>query len=263
MDLGLAGKSAVVTGGSKGTGLAIVRTLVAEGMRVVAASRRATPELKETGAAHVAVDLTTAEGGGELVERAAAELGGIDLLVNNVGIGDTDDLVQGALLDLRELPDSAWRQTFDLHFYSALRVTRAALPHLIERQGVVVNVSSSGARVVSAGPAHYNVAKAALNALTKVTAEQFGDRGVRAITISPGPILTGVWTDPEGFIGRMAREQGLTHEDFVERMTDSLGASTGRISTPEEVARLVAFAASPNNVNGAEFLVDGGIVKHL
>lgn len=263
MDLQLAGKTAIVTGGSKGTGLAVVRTLLAEGVRVVAASRTLTPELKETQALHVAVDLTTAEGATDLVSRATAELGGIDLLINNVGVGDTDDLLKGALLDLRDLPDDAWRKTFDLHFYSALRVTRAALPSLIERRGVVVNVSSSGARVVNGGPVHYNVAKAALNALTKVIAEQFGGSGVRAITVSPGPILTGVWTDPEGLIGRLAQAQGLEHEAFVEQMMARLGASTGRISTPDEVARVIAFAASPNNINGSEYIVDGGIVKNL
>jgi len=180
-----------------------------------------------------------------------------------VGIGDTDDLLAGALNTLIDLPDEAWRQTFDLHFYSALRVTRTALPSLIERKGVVVNVSSAGARIVSAGPAHYNVAKAALNALTKVIAEQFGGRDVRAITVSPGPISTGVWTDPDGLIGRVGRAQGLSHEEFVRQMTDSLGASTGRISTPDEVARAIAFLAAPNNINGAEIAVDGGIVKNV
>lgn len=263
MDLELEGKTAVVTGGSKGTGLAVVRTLLAEGMRVVAASRRNTVELKETGAVHVPVDLTTDAGAIALIDQARAELGGIDVLVNNVGIGDTDDLAQGALLDLRELPDSAWTQTFDLHFYSALRVTRAALPSLLERRGVVVNVSSAGARVVTAGPAHYNVAKAALGALTKVIAEQFGEQGVRAATVSPGPISTGVWTDADGFIARIAREQGVPHDAFVDQMMGSLGASTGRISTPDEVARLIAFLASPNNINGSEHLVDGGIVKNV
>lgn len=263
MDLQLTGKTAVVTGGSKGTGLAVVRTLLAEGVQVVAASRRNTPELKETGATHVAVDLTTAQGAAELTDRAMVELGGIDVLVNNVGVGDTDDMIKGALLSMLELPDEAWKQTFDLHFYSALRVTRAALPSLIERRGVVINVSSAGARMVSAGPIHYNVAKAALNALTKVTAEQFGDQGVRAITVAPGPISTGVWTDPEGLIGRLAQTQGATHEEFVDQMMGSVGASTGRISTPEEVARLIAFVASPNNINGAEYLIDGGIIKQV
>ncbi|WP_059011160.1 SDR family oxidoreductase [Streptomyces specialis] len=261
MDLELAGKTAVVTGGSKGIGLAVVRLLQAEGVRVVAASRRETPELKETGATHVPVDLSTAEGATELIERATAELGGIDILVNNVGIGDTDDIARGSLLGLLDLPDSAWQHTFDLHFYSALRVTRAALPSLLERRGTVVNVSSIGARLTGAGPIDYNVSKAALNAFTKVVAEQFGPRGVRAITVSPGPVSTGVWTDPDGFIGRLAAEQGITHQELVDQFMAGLGATTGRLSTPEELARVIVFAVSPNNINGADLVVDGGVLK--
>lgn len=261
MDLQLSGKTAVVTGGSKGIGLEVVRILVSEGMRVVTGSRTVTDGLRATAAVPVEVDLSTPDGPASLIARAVAELGGIDVLVNNVGIGDTADVVQGALLNLVELPDSAWQHTFDLHFYTALRATRAALPSLIARRGVVVNVSSAGARLVTAGPVDYNVAKAALNALTKVIAEQFGPHGVRAISIAPGPVATGVWTDPNGFIAHLAAKQGVAHEAFAKQLMGALGASTGRLSTPEEVARLIAFAASPNNITGAEYLIDGGVVK--
>jgi NAD(P)-dependent dehydrogenase (short-subunit alcohol dehydrogenase family) len=72
-----------------------------------------------------------------------------------------------------------------------------------------------------------------------------------------------VWTEPDGFIARIAKEQGLTHETFADQLKNNLGASTGRLSTPEEVARLVAFAASPNNITGAEYIIDGGVVKNL
>jgi NAD(P)-dependent dehydrogenase (short-subunit alcohol dehydrogenase family) len=263
MELQLSGKTAVVTGGSKGIGLEIVRTLLGEGMRVVSGSRTVTPALAATDAVPVTADLSTREGPTELIEQALAELGGIDVLVNNVGIGDTSDLAGGALHNLIELPDSAWEHTFDLHFYSALRVSRAALPSLIERRGTIINVSSAGARLVSAGPFDYNVSKAALNALTKVIAEQFGGQGVRAITVSPGPVKTGVWTDSDGFIARLAKEQGVDHETFAEELMGNLGASTGRITTPEEVARLIAFAASPNNISGAELLIDGGVIKNV
>jgi NAD(P)-dependent dehydrogenase (short-subunit alcohol dehydrogenase family) len=211
----------------------------------------------------VTVDLSTAEGPARLIDRAIDELGGIDLLVNNVGVGDTDDFAKGALLNLLELPDDAWEHTFNLHFYSALRVSRAALPSLIERRGTIINISSTGARTLAAGPADYNVSKAALSALTKVIAEQFGGQGVRAITVSPGPVSTGVWTDPDGFVARIAKEQGVPHQSFVEQAMSGFGVTTGRITTPEEVARLIAFLASPNNITGNEYLIDGGMIKNV
>lgn len=261
MELDLAGKTAVVTGGSRGIGLEVVRTLLAEGMHVVTGSRHVTEALAETAAFPVTVDLSTPDGPAELVAQATTRYGGIDVLVNNVGIGDVQEQVPGAVLGLVELPDSAWHRTFDLHFFSALRATRAALPSLIERSGTVVNVSSVGAHLVLAGPVDYNVSKAALNALTKVVAEQFGGQGVRAVTVSPGPVDTGVWNDPSGFIGHIAAQQGVPHETFAKQMLDGLGASTGRITQPHEVARLIAFLASPNNITGAEYIIDGGVLK--
>ncbi|ONH22525.1 SDR family oxidoreductase [Pseudofrankia asymbiotica] len=263
MDLKLKGKCAVVTGGSKGVGLATVQALLAEGMRVVSGSRSATPELLATAAVPVLVDLAVPQGPAELVRRAVAELGGIDLLVNNVGIGDPAESVGKATSTLATLPDAAWEDTFNLVFYTALRTTRAALPSLVDRRGTVVNISSAGARLVSAGPFDYNVSKAALNALGKVIAEQYGPQGVRSVTVSPGPISTGVWTSPDGFIARLAQAQGLEHQAFAQQLMDTMGSSTGRITTPAEVARLVTFLASPINITGAEYLIDGGLIKNV
>ncbi|MEV0651253.1 SDR family oxidoreductase [Phytomonospora sp. NPDC050363] len=260
MDLGLAGKTAVVTGGSKGIGLAVVRTLIAEGVRVVTGSRGITPELKETAAVPVTVDLSTPEGATELIERATIELGGIDILVNNVGIGDMGDFALGGFLDL---PEAAWTHNFDLHFYSALRVSRAALPGLVERKGALVNISSIGARVPGDGPIAYNVSKSALTALGKVLAAEFGPQGVRVNTVSPGPVSTGVWTDPAGFSGVVADSLGIPHDAFVAGALERMAPDTGRLTTPEEVARTVAFLLSPNNLSGADVLLDGGILKQV
>jgi NAD(P)-dependent dehydrogenase (short-subunit alcohol dehydrogenase family) len=211
----------------------------------------------------VTVDLSTSDGSAHLIAAAVSALGGIDLVVNNVGVGDTNDVIQGALRNLVDLPDAAWEHTFALHFYSALRTSRAALPSLIERHGTLINISSAGARLVSAGPFDYNVSKAALNALTKVIAEQFGAQGVRAITVAPGPVETQVWTDPDGLIARLAKTEGIEHQVFADQLMSTLGASTGRITTPVEVARLVAFLASPNNITGSEYLIDGGTIKSM
>jgi NAD(P)-dependent dehydrogenase (short-subunit alcohol dehydrogenase family) len=261
MDLLLAGKTAVVTGGSKGIGLEVVRLLVGEGVRVVSGSRSITAELKETGATPVSVDLSTPDGPQRLIDEALTELGGIDILINNAGIGDHSSLVEGATGNVLSLPDSAWQKSFDINFYSALRASRAAMPSLIERKGVIINVSSIGARLVGAGPVDYNIAKTALNALTKALAEQFGPQGVRTIGVSPGPVSTGVWTDPDGFIGQVGKASGVEHGAFVEQLLTTIGSSTGRLTTPEEVARLIVFTASPNNISGADYLIDGGAIK--
>jgi NAD(P)-dependent dehydrogenase (short-subunit alcohol dehydrogenase family) len=261
MDLRLAGKTAVVTGGSKGIGLEVVRMLVDEGVRVVSGSRSITTELKETGATPVSVDLSTPDGPARLIDEALAELGWIDILINNAGIGDHSSLVEGATSNVLSLPDSAWEKSFNVNFYSALRTSRAAMPSLIERHGVIINVSSIGARLVGSGPVDYNIAKTALNALTKALAEQFGPQGVRTIGVSPGPVSTGVWTDPDGFIGQVGKASGVEHEAFVDQLLTTIGSSTGRLTTPEEVARLILFTASPNNITGVDYLIDGGAIK--
>jgi NAD(P)-dependent dehydrogenase (short-subunit alcohol dehydrogenase family) len=134
---------------------------------------------------------------------------------------------------------------------------------LIPRRALCVETALTGARLVAAGPVDANVAKAALNALTKVVSEQCGPRGVRAVTVSPGPTRTGVWTDVDGMVARLVSARGVEHDAFVTRLVDGLGAATGCLSEPEEIARAIAFAASPNNIAGTELLVDGGIVKNL
>ncbi|MET9089625.1 oxidoreductase [Streptomyces sp. NPDC004237] len=257
MDLRLTDKTAIVTGASKGIGLATVRTLIGEGVRVVGAARTITPELKETGAHAVSADLSTAEGVSTLVDAALAELGGIDLLVNNVG--GVDDMTY-AFLDIK---DAAWTSAFDINLLSTVRTTRAALPSLIERRGAIVNISSTVAQLPTNAPAPYSTAKAALTALGKALSEEFGPRGVRVNTISPGLVHTAVYDDPDGQAAQMAAASGLSTAEFVQQIVASQNVATGRMSKPEEIATLVAFLLSDvaGNITGANYVIDGGTIK--
>ncbi|MCP2334891.1 SDR family oxidoreductase [Actinomadura rupiterrae] len=258
MDLALSGKTAVVTGASRGIGLATVRALVAEGVTVAGAARTITPELKETGAVTIAVDLSTDAGARDLADRATAELGGVDLLVNNVGAGDGVE-VHGFL----DVSEEEWQANLDITLLSAVRVTRALMPSVLERRGSVVNVSSIGARLPATGPVGYTVAKAGLTALTKVLAEEFGPQGVRVNTVSPGPVRTAIWEDPDGFGARLAESFDVPHADFLAQVPATLGMTTGRITEPEEVAALITFLLSDiaTSITGSDHLIDGGIVK--
>jgi NAD(P)-dependent dehydrogenase (short-subunit alcohol dehydrogenase family) len=252
MDLHLAGKTAVVTGASKGIGLAVVRALLAEGAHVIAAARTVTTE---RGATAVQVDLTTEEGPALLAERA----GDADILVNNLGGVLDSSMRAGGFLDI---DDKAWQQTYELNLFSTVRVTRALLPGLLRRRGVVINVSSIGARAAFP-PVDYGTAKAALTNLSKALAEEFGARGLRALTVSPGPTRTQNWADPEGYAGKLARAGGIGLDEFLAEVPEKMGITTGRLTEPEETAALITFLASSRagNLTGADYLADGGVLK--
>jgi NAD(P)-dependent dehydrogenase (short-subunit alcohol dehydrogenase family) len=260
MDLALGGKTAVVTGASRGIGLATARALAEEGVRVIGAARRITPELKDVATLSVAADLSTPGGAQSVIAAALDETGGIDVLVNNVGAGDVDELTLGGFLDAG---DDQWHALLDLNLFSAVRASRAALPSLIARRGALINVSSINARVPSTGPVGYSEAKAALTAFGKRLSEEFGPQGVRVNTVSPGPVGTGLWRDPGGFGAKVAETFGATHEDFLAALPATFGVASGRITEPEEVAALITFLASPvaANVLGADLVIDGGTVK--
>ncbi|MGG2461846.1 oxidoreductase [Streptomyces sp. RGM 3693] len=260
MQLNLTDKTAVVTGASRGIGLATVRALIDEGVRVVGAARTITPELKEAGAFAVSADLSTVDGVAALMDSAFAELGGIDLLVNNVGAGDAVELA--GFLDT---DDAQWGAVFDLNLLSAVRASRAALPSLIERRGAIVNVSSINSRLPAAGPVAYSAAKAALAALGKSLAEEFGPQGVRINTVSPGIVRTALWEDPEGFGGKVAASAGAEHAAFLQQIPEAFGITSGRITEPREVAALITFLLSDvaGNITGADYVIDGGTVKTL
>lgn len=260
MELGITGKTAVVTGAGRGIGLAVAEALAAEGVRVVGAARTITPELEKVAAATVPVDLSTRDGAVAVAERAIDAVGGIDFLVNNVGGGDTDGLSLRGFLDV---DDDQWQSIFDLNLFSAVWTTRAALPSILERRGAIVNVSSINARVPGGSPVGYGEAKAALTVFGKRLSDEVAPRGVRVNTVSPGVVSTPLWTDPSGFGGKVAEAAGVSHDDLLASIPGQFGIASGRITTPEEVADLVTFLLSDRaaNIHGTDHTIDGGTLK--
>jgi NAD(P)-dependent dehydrogenase (short-subunit alcohol dehydrogenase family) len=267
MNLQLEDHVAVVTGASKGIGLAISRTLLDEGARVVAASRSGTAELDALDGelVHVPVDLMDPDGPAHVIATAAETFGRLDVLVNNVGgppPGVT--LPRGSFFDAT---DDDWRAVFELNLFAAVRASRAAIPLMLERGGgAIVNVSSGNARKPSPVNVDYGAAKAAMNNLTKALSEEFGPQGIRVNTVSPGPALTPWWTDDGGAADVFAAQAGTDRETVLTTVApQAMGLLTGRLADPQEIADVVALLASPRSASttGAEYVVDGGMLKEL
>jgi len=235
-----------------------VQALAAEGVAVLGAARTVTPALERVAKVAMAVDLSRPEAAAALVDRASKELGGVDLLVNNVGGVDPGELAGFARLD-----DEFWRRVLDLNLFTTVRVTRAALPHLIERRGRIVNVSSIGAWEPGGPGLAYNVAKAALKALGRGLAKELGPQGVRVVTVSPGPTRTAIWEAPDGPGARLASKMGAPHAAFLAQLPSAMGMVTSRMVEPDEVAALIAFLLSDRatSVIGSDHLIDGGAVR--
>jgi NAD(P)-dependent dehydrogenase (short-subunit alcohol dehydrogenase family) len=261
MDLHLRGKSAVVTGASKGIGLAITRALADEGASVVAGALKGSVELDDlAGRADVrpvSVDLTTTDGPGELVATAATELGGLDILVNNVGA------VRPRLEGFVALTDDDWEWALTINFLAAVRTMRAAVPLLAERPGAsIVTISSVNAFLPDPGVIDYSAAKGALTNVCKSLSKELGP-GIRVNTVSPGPVQTDLWLGSSGVAATVGGATGADPGDVVRRQ--EAAASTGRFTTPGEIADLVLFLASDRSANttGSDFLIDGGLVTTL
>jgi NAD(P)-dependent dehydrogenase (short-subunit alcohol dehydrogenase family) len=264
MELHLQGKVAVVTGASKGIGLAVVEGLVREGAKVVAGSRTSTPELDALAVNHdvtvVPVDLSTPEGPEALIRQAVEHYGRIDILVNNVGAAEPRE-------SFLKVTDEQWQDVFGLTFFSAVRAARAALPHLLEADGAaIVNISSINAQLPFPMVVDYSAAKAALTNLNKALSEEFAPQGVRVNAVSPGPVRTPFWTAPGGFADATAAAAGTTAQEALDVIVpQSMGITLGRITEAHEVADLVLFLTSPvaGNITGSEIVIDGGQIKTL
>ena len=201
MDLNLTDRVAIVTGASRGIGLAVARTLAAEGARVVAVWRTARPELVATGARHLGADLMDPGAPADVVARVVAEHGRIDIVVNNAGGPVAVSPLPHAGFLTRG--DADWAGIFELNLHAVVRLCRAALPVMVEQGGGgIVNVSSANARQPAPSNVEYSAAKAALTNLGTALSEEFAPQGVRVNTVSPGPVTTPRWTN------RAARPSG-------------------------------------------------------
>jgi 3-oxoacyl-[acyl-carrier protein] reductase len=249
MDLGLAGRVALVTGASRGIGAAIAAGLAAEGCRVAICAR--TPETLQETAARIgadgaevlplAADLTTTGEAERVVGETIAHFGGLDILVNNLGGGRAGDT------------DEAWDFTLDVNLGVAVRATRAAIPQMKEqRRGVILIVSSVSGWQVGGSPA-YNAAKAAEIMYARSLGKELGPFGIRANAVSPGSIMF-----PGGGWARRQERDPETIADFIAR-----DMPLGRFGTPEEIANVTVFLASDRAslVTGANIAVDGCQLK--
>jgi len=247
-----------VTGASKGIGLAVTKALADEGVRVVAGARSTGGDLArlaEGGLVHpVSVDLSTPDGARTLVARTD-EFGGLDILVNNVGV------VSLRLGGFASVTDEEWLASFNVNLMSAIRTTRAALPSMLARgKGSIVTISSVNAYLPDPLVIDYSAAKAALTNFCKSLSKEVAPKGVRVLRVSPG------WIETEAsivFAQRMGAEAGTDYEGGKKMVMDWLGGiPVGRPATPTEVADLITFLVSPRaaSVSGSEHVIDGGTV---
>jgi NAD(P)-dependent dehydrogenase (short-subunit alcohol dehydrogenase family) len=253
MDMEITGKRALVTGASRGIGLAIARALIAEGAEVIGAARAATDgtaQLEaEGGFAFVPADLGTAAGVDDLFR---AVTGDIDILVNNVGSAPARP--DG----FTSITDEDWQRTIELNLLASVRVTRAFLPHLAA-DGAIVNIASENSLLPDPLVMDYSAAKAGMLSFTKSLAKELAPRGIRVNSISPGPVATDLWLGGNGVAEIVAGATGQSPDQV--RAGAEAALPTGRFTRPSEVADLVVVLASPRfaNVSGADFVIDGGM----
>jgi NAD(P)-dependent dehydrogenase (short-subunit alcohol dehydrogenase family) len=248
-------RCAVVTGAASGIGRATAYALARDGYAIALLGRRAEPleqlaaELRESGADAMAApaDVASSEQATAAVGAAVERFGGIDVLVNNAGVGDS-----GALLD-ESL--ERWEETLRVNLTGAFIATQLALPHLLERRGAVVNVASINGVLAGPGWTSYCVSKAGLIMLAKCVANDYGRQGVRANAVCPGWVRTPMG---DSDMDAVARAHEIDREGAYARAHRQ--HPLGRPAEAEEIADVIAFLASPGAayVTGATVMVDGG-----
>jgi len=253
VDLGLRNRRCLVTGSSRGIGLATARALRAEGARVLMTARgeeALAAAASELGADHFAVDVTDPDAPGLLLAHAG---GHVDVLVNNAGTS--------AVKPLDELTDDDFEQQWQLNVIASLRLMRTCAPGMAERGwGRIVNVASSSGKRPSGTNVAYSVAKAAQLSLSRSFADAYAAKGVLVNAVAPGPTGSSLWTEPGGLADQQAEAKGITREEALEAARSRI--PLGRLAEEEEIAAVIVFLCSEraSDVAGAAWSVDGGSV---
>jgi NAD(P)-dependent dehydrogenase (short-subunit alcohol dehydrogenase family) len=257
MDLGLQGRTAVVTAGGAGIGRAITEAFIGEGVRVVTADLDVSGIKNLEGVTAVELNLLDPLGPASLVETAAEAHGGIDILVNVLGAAR--DRSGG----FTSLDDSEWHWAFEVNFMGMVRTTRAAIPYLqaAEKGGSIVSIASDAGRQADPFYMDYCAAKASVISLAKSLSLAYAPQ-VRSNVVSPGPTLT------PGFVGffegGLAESWGMTVSEAIDHFAKNIRQiPMGRMGEPREVANVVLFLASElaRQVTGSEYCVNGGIIS--
>ncbi|CAN7523282.1 SDR family NAD(P)-dependent oxidoreductase [Rhizobium leguminosarum] len=262
MDLGLKGKTAVITGASIGIGLAIAEGLAAEGANLLLAARGGerleaeAARIAETygvSAAAVVADVATVAGT-EAIIAAAAEKGGADILINNAGTGSNETVM--------EAPDEKWQTYWDLHVMAAVRLARGIAPQMKERGGGVIlhNASICAVQPLWYEPI-YNVSKSALMMFSKTLSTELIKDNIRVNCVNAGLILTPDWIKTAK---QLTAETGGNWEGYLQSVANE-HATSKRFGTPEELANVFVFLSSEraSYCIGSTYFVDGGMLKTI
>jgi 3-oxoacyl-[acyl-carrier protein] reductase len=239
VDLQLRDSVCLITGSTAGIGLETAKLLREDGAIVVTTGR---------GGGDIPADLARVGEPERVVREAIEQHGRLDVLVNNVGGTE--------IRRLEDLTDADWQASFEINLMSAVRATRAALPHMRERgSGTIVNVSSTAGKRPSTGMPDYSVMKAAMLSFSRLVADLYAKDGIRCNAVTPGPTATQAWLGDGG----LADQQG--DRDAVLAKVGA-GRPLGRLAEPGEIAAVVAFLCSPRSsyVTGAAWSADGGTV---